>query len=74
MLISVKVIPNSRKSGIEKTGEYDFKVKVDEKAEHGKANRKLMEILAEYFKVPESRVIILKGQKSRKKIIEIKNL
>jgi hypothetical protein len=72
MLISVKVIPNSRKPGIEKIGEGDFKVKVDEKAEDGKANRRLMEILAEYFKVPKSSVVISKGQKSRNKIIEIK--
>ncbi|HKZ45333.1 MAG TPA: DUF167 domain-containing protein [archaeon] len=71
MLISVKVIPNSRKPAIEKIGEGDFKVKVDEKAQHGKANRRLVEILAEHFKVPKSHVAILKGQKSRNKTIEI---
>lgn len=74
MRICVKVVPNSKKTRIEKIGEDDFKVKVDEKAEDGKANRRLIEVLAEYFKVPKSSVVISKGQKSRNKIIEIKNL
>ena len=74
MFISVKVVPNSKKVEIEKIGENDFKVKVDEKAEDGKANRRLAEILAEYFKVPKSSVVISKGLKSKNKIIEIRNL
>jgi len=72
MLISVKVIPNSKKAEIEKIREDNFKVKVDEKAAKGKANMRLMEILAEHFKVSKSSIVILKGQKSRNKIIEIK--
>jgi hypothetical protein len=74
MIISVKVVPNSKKSEVEKIGENNFKVKVDAKAEDGKANRRLVEILAEHFKVAKSSVVILKGMKSRNKIIEIKNL
>ena len=74
MLLFVKVVPNSKKSEIEKIGENRFRVKVDEKAEDGKANRRLEEILAGYFKVPKSSVVIVKGLKSRNKIIEIKNL
>jgi len=74
MIISVKVIPNSKKSEVKKIGENIFKIKVDAKAEDGKANRRLVEILAEYFKVPESSVFISKGVKSRNKTIEFKSI
>ena len=74
MIVNMKVVPNSKKPGVEKMGENDFKVKVDAKAEGGKANRRLVEIIAEFFNVPKSSVRIVKGFKSRKKIIEIKGL
>lgn len=42
--------------------------------EHGKANKEVIEKLAEYFSVPQSSVSILRGHTSRKKIIEVKEL
>ena len=74
MRINVKTIPNSKKSEVEKISYDHFRVRVDAKAESGKANKRLVEILAEYFKIPKSSMIILKGLKSRNKIIEIKSL
>ncbi len=71
MLISVKVVPNSREASVEKIEEGRFKVKVDEKAEEGRANKRLIEILAKYFQVQKSTVVILKGQRSKNKIVEI---
>jgi hypothetical protein len=71
--VNVKVVPNSKKSGVERIGENDFRIKVDAKAEGGKANRRLVEIIAEFFNVPKSSVRIVKGFKNRNKIIEIKN-
>lgn len=73
MIISVKVVSNSKKPKVEEIGENVFKIKVDAKAEDGKANRRLIEILAEHFKVPKSSIIISKGLKSKNKIIEIKS-
>lgn len=73
MIVNVKVVPNSKKSGVERIGENDFRIKVDAKAEGGKANRRLVEIIAEFFNVPKSSVRIVKGFKNRNKIIEIKN-
>lgn len=73
MFISVKVVPNSKKPEVERIDENSFKVKVDAKAEGGKANRRLVEIIAEFFIVPKSSVAIVKGMKSRNKIIEIEN-
>jgi len=48
-----------------------YKVYVTAPPEDGKANKKVIELLAEYFKVPKSQVRIIKGEISRNKIIEI---
>ena len=39
--------------------------------EKGKANRELIEKLARYFKVSSSRVRIISGLRSRRKVVEI---
>ena len=74
MRINVKVIPNSKKYQVEKISDGHFRVRVDAKAEDGRANKRLVEILSEYFKVSKSSVVISKGLKNRNKIIEIKDL
>ena len=40
-------------------------------ASEGKANRRLIELLAEYFHTAKSKIRILRGQRSRKKLIEV---
>ena len=72
MIIKVKVKPNSREEEIEKTSENKYLVKLKEKAEDGKANRRLINILAKEFKV-NFRAINIKNLRSRNKIIEVKN-
>jgi uncharacterized protein YggU (UPF0235/DUF167 family) len=37
----------------------------------GKANEAVVELLAKYFSVPKSSVKVLRGQSSRKKLVEI---
>lgn len=69
--IKIRVITNARKVEVSRLGESDFQVKVDARASNGKANKRLLEILSEYFEVSKSRVRILKGEKSREKIIEV---
>ena len=49
MKLNIKVVANSSKNSIEKTGD-GFKVHLKEKALKGKANRALIEFLAEHFK------------------------
>jgi len=73
MRIKIKVIPNSKKSEIIKDiQEKDFlKIKVNAPAQKGKANKKLVGILAEYFNVPKAKIKIIKGEKSHNKIVEI---
>ncbi len=71
MLIRVYVTPNAREAGVVRVSEDYFEVRVDERAVGGRANKRLLEILAEHFKVPKSRITILRGTKTRNKTIQI---
>ena len=71
MIISVYVIANSKIPEIVKISEKSYKIKVDAIASEGRANKRLIEILSDYFNVSRSSISILKGLKSKNKIIEI---
>lgn len=70
MKLNVKVIANSSKNSIE-TVSNGFRIHLKEKAIKGKANKALIELLAEYFNVKKSKVEIKKGLTSSNKIVEI---
>ena len=70
MRIKVKVIPHAKKERIEK-GREDFKVYLTEPAQENRANKRLIEVLSEYFKVKKYNISILRCQKHREKIVEI---
>ena len=46
-------------------------MRADERAAGGRANKRLLEILAEHFKIPKSQIMILRGAKTRSKTIEV---
>ena len=71
MKIQVKVIPRSSQKKIIQGGD-TFKVYVHESATDGKANKAVCEVLAKHFSVAKSNAKIIKGEKSKNKIIEIK--
>jgi uncharacterized protein (TIGR00251 family) len=71
MLIKVKVFPGSKKERILRKSEDSFEVNVKGKPEKGLANRGVTMILSAYFKIPESRVRLIKGFKSRNKVFKI---
>jgi len=73
MLIKVKVFPNSKREEVIKKSEDSFEVKVKEKPEKGRANRGVVRVLGSYFKIPESKIRLIKGFKQRNKIFEIVN-
>ena len=51
--------------------EKQYRVAVREAAQDGKANRALVDILADYFGVAKSTVKIIRGHSARHKLIEI---
>ncbi len=73
MLIKVKVFPNSKKEEVIKKSEDSFEVKVKAKPEKGRANREVVKLLSVYFKIPESKIKLIKGFKERNKIFEIRD-
>ena len=72
MLIKVKVFPGSKREEIIKKSEDSFEIKVKAKPQRGEANREAMKVLAFYFKIPESKIRLIKGFRERNKIFEIK--
>jgi uncharacterized protein YggU (UPF0235/DUF167 family) len=62
---------NARRNGVEVLRNGGLKVNVAVAPIDGKANAKLIELLAAHFKVPKSRVRIRHGAKSPTKLIDI---
>lgn len=71
MKIFAKVKPNSKEEKVEKIGENEFILRVKAPPKENKANEAAVDLLSEYFNVGKSRVAIIKGRKSKNKIIEI---
>jgi uncharacterized protein (TIGR00251 family) len=71
MRIYVKVIPRSSLNKVEKLGEGDYKVKLTAPPVDGKANDMLIKVLAEYFDVSKSSIIIAGGKTTHTKIIDV---
>lgn len=68
--IKIKVIPNAKKSKVvEREGR--LKVYVNAPPVEGKANNALIEVLAGHFNVRKSSVRVVKGEKSKEKVVEI---
>jgi uncharacterized protein (TIGR00251 family) len=65
--VTVRFSPDGR---LDVAGD-EISVSIKAKPERGKANRELVERLAEHFRVPESGVRILSGLASRKKLVDI---
>ena len=71
MIIKVAIIPNARAASVAQTDENAYKIRVNAPAIEGKANKRLIEILADHFGVLKSHVSIVKGLTSRNKVVEI---
>ncbi|MGQ9701138.1 MAG: DUF167 domain-containing protein [bacterium] len=69
-LINIRVIPNSKKDEVIQESD-GLKVKITAPPVEGKANKALVELLAEYFNVKKNKIRIIKGEKSKNKVIMI---
>lgn len=70
MKIDVKIIPGARKNLFHQEKNL-IKIYLRAPAHEGKANKALVEFLAEHFQVAKSQIEITKGLKSRNKTINI---
>ncbi len=71
-IIRIKVIPKAKTSGVFQESDF-LKVKVHSPAEKGKANKEVLALLADYYSVPKSAVILLEGETSSHKVFRIED-
>jgi uncharacterized protein (TIGR00251 family) len=71
IIITVTVRPNAATSGLVQISPAEYKASVKALPEKGKANKAVIELLADHFGVARSAVTILHGQNKKKKLIRI---
>ena len=71
--INVKVITKAHKNIVQKVDDEHYIIRTTTVPVDGKANKAVQKLLAEYFDVAKSCVQIVKGVKSKNKIIDIDN-
>ena len=69
--IHIKVTAGARKESWKQKSRDHFEVSVKEKAEHNMANARVIELVAEYFKVPINKVRIVNGHHHPSKLLVI---
>lgn len=70
MLIRVKVFPDSKKDEVVDKGADRFYVYVKEKAEEGRANEKMLEVLSIHLKINKKSLVIVRGSTTPNKMIK----
>jgi len=71
VLIKIKTHPGSKKEKIIRKTEDSLEIWLKEKPIENRANKALINLLSDFFKIKESKVRLIRGAKTRNKIIEI---
>ena len=69
--INVRVQPRASNQKVIRNEDGSLKVYVRSPAVEGKANKKILELLAKEFDVPKTSIKIVSGKNNRNKIIEL---
>ena len=70
MILNIRVIPQSNRNLI-KEEDKSLKVYLTKPAQDGLANKQLIELLAEHFNIKKYQISIIKGEKSKDKVVKI---
>ena len=70
--IWVNLKPAAKHETIEAISEGEYNVWVRAPARDGRANQALIELLAGHFRVPKSALRIVRGEKTRRKLVQIR--
>ena len=73
MYIKVVVQTGARKESIHKTSVDHFKISVREKAERNMANKRILELIANHFKISTKKVRIINGHHHPHKLLIVEN-
>jgi len=71
MYVKITALTGQKQEFLREENNGRFVVSVKEKPEQNMANRKILEIIASYFKVPVSKVKIVSGHHKPSKIFDI---
>ncbi|MEI6304755.1 MAG: DUF167 domain-containing protein [Candidatus Taylorbacteria bacterium] len=67
--IHIRVSAGARVEKVEVMPDGILKVRVNAPPERGKANERVVELLAEYFKLSKARIAIIRGHTNREKVV-----
>lgn len=72
MYIKVKVEAGAKREELKKVSDEKFEIKVKEKARANAANYRVLQMMAEHFRLPFNKVRLISGHQRPNKILEIK--
>jgi uncharacterized protein len=72
--LKIRVIPNARKTEFSGSRGDEIVLRLNAPAIEGRANEAAVEFLSRFFGVSRSAVVIIQGERSRHKIVEIVGL
>lgn len=72
MKLNVVVKPNARKNAVETRQDGSLVVYVSTPPIEGRANERLVEVLAEHFGRPRRDIVIVSGLRGKRKIVEVR--
>lgn len=74
MRYEVRVIPGAKKTGVTPQDDGSLKVCVSAPAQEGRANAAVIEVLAKHLGVPKRALTIIRGETSRRKLVEVRQV
>ena len=69
MTLSVKVTPKAKLNSVKKISDTEYHIKTAAVADKDKANQSVIKLLSKKLKLPKSKIVIIKGEKSRINIL-----
>ncbi len=70
-ILTVRVQPKASKRELVPLSTTEFRARLTSAPEKGRANQELLELLSDHLALPVSRLRIIRGEKSRVKLVEI---
>jgi uncharacterized protein (TIGR00251 family) len=70
-ILKVQVKPNTKQQKIKEQADGSLTIYLKSPPVDGKANQELIKLLAKYYGIPKSQVLIKSGSSSRNKLIEL---
>ena len=71
LFLNVRVVPGASKSSIVEVKDDKLKIRIAAVPEDGKANEELRSFLAKALEIPKRDIVIVSGEKSRIKIVQL---